>query len=88
MAEEDLIEVIVGNAERGKSFRRAGADIEDELVAVAEFDQPAGSGLLRARVRHACATGGDAHFVRAEILGAGKIGISVSCRFDGGNLRI
>jgi hypothetical protein len=40
MAEEDLIEVIVGNAERGKPFRRAGADIEDELVAVAEFDQP------------------------------------------------
>jgi hypothetical protein len=45
----------------------AAADVEEELVAVAQLDQPAGRGLLRSRARHPRPQGHDAHLVGSEI---------------------
>ncbi len=65
-------DLVVGDFQRGEVHLRAEAEIEHELVAVAELDQPAGVGLGAAQERPAGAERGDPHFVFAERLGAGQ----------------
>ena len=48
MANEDLVKVVVRNIEASNIRRRTRADVEEELIPVAEFDQPAGGGLAAA----------------------------------------
>ena len=83
MADEDLVEVVVGDLEGRDPLGRAGADVEQELVAVAQLHEPAGCGLLGASVGHTGATGGDAHLVRSQRLGPGVVDLPFTEWLDG-----
>ena len=73
MAEKHLVEVVVGNLHRGDPLGGSEADVEDELVAVPEFDDPAGGSLLGPGVRHPGAAGDDPHLIGRERLAAGVV---------------
>src|SRR5262245_65375160 len=62
-------DVLMGNFQRGEVDLRARAEIEDELVAVAELDQPRGIGLRTPHERTPGSKRDDAHLVRGERLG-------------------
>ena len=65
-------DVLMWDFERGEIRLRAGPEIEDEFVAVAELDQPGRVGLRAAHERPACAERDDAHLVRGQRLGVGE----------------
>jgi len=75
VADEDLVEVVVGDLQRGDPLGRAAARVEQELVAVAQLDEEARGRLFHARRRHAGAAGDDAHLVGGEVLGIREIDI-------------
>ena len=83
VADKDLVEVIVGDFLGGDPLMRPAADIEEELVAVAELDQETGRCLLRPGTRHARAQRRDAHLVGLEVLRAGEVHIPVSQSLGG-----
>ena len=66
-------DVLVRDFERGEIHLRARPEVHDELVAVAELDQPGAVGLRPAHERPAGAERDDAHLVGGERLGVGKI---------------
>jgi hypothetical protein len=78
MPDEDLVEEVVGNLERRDPLGGTRADVEDELLAVAELHKEAGRRLGHARIRHAGTTGDDAHFIGRQGLAVGRIEISRS----------
>lgn len=53
----------------------SGPEIEEELLAVPKFDQPAGRRLLGPGARLARAQGDDPHFIRVQAFSAGIIHI-------------
>ncbi len=63
MPDEDLVEEVVRNLERGDPFGGTRADVEDELFAVAELHEEAGRRLGHARIRHAGSARDDAHLI-------------------------
>ena len=64
----DAIEGLTGmDEEISKRLRRAAADIEDELVAVAELHQPTRGGLSASHRRVSRADTRDSHLVRREL---------------------
>ena len=77
VSDEQLVQVVVVDLLRCNAFRRAQADVEDELVAVAELDQPAGRRLLRPGVRHACSASYDSHLVGSKRFGTGIVHVAV-----------
>jgi hypothetical protein len=84
MADEDLVDQVVGDLLRGDALVTAGADVEEELVAVPELDQPAGRRLLGPRARHAGSEGNDSHLVGRELLGPRVVDVSLLHRFRNG----
>ena len=54
-------------------MKAAGAEVEDELLAVAELDEEAGRSLLEPGHGHPGATGYDPHLVRGQLLGAREV---------------
>ena len=77
VSEEDLVEEIVGDHQCGDIDHRASAYIEKELVAVAGFDQPAGSGLVTSCGRQTGAAGEKANLIFPQLFGARKVDITV-----------
>ncbi len=85
VTDEQLVEVVVGDLHGGDALGGAETDVEDELVAVAQLDDPAGRRLLRSGIGHAGTAGDDPHLVRRQVFGAGIVDIPVSqcrCRRD------
>ena len=72
-----LSRTIVGNLQCRKSLRGARADIENELIAVAEFHKEAGHRLGHARKGHAGTARDDSHFFRRQGLAVGGIEIAL-----------
>ena len=66
-------DVLVRDFERGEIRLRARAEVHDELVAVAELDQPGAVGLRPAHERPTGAERDDAHLVGCERLGVRKV---------------
>src|SRR5262249_36860077 len=56
-------DVLVGDFQRREIRLRPGPEIHDELVAVAQLDQPGAVGLSAAHERPASAKRDDSHFV-------------------------
>ena len=77
MSDEQLVQIVVGNLHRGDALGRSQTDIEDELVAVAQLDDPAGRGLFRPGIGHTGTAGDDPHLVGRQILGARIVDIPV-----------
>ena len=73
VADKELVQVVVGNIETANVNRRFGANVEKELVAVAQLHQETGGCLRAARQRQARAAGHDAHLIGAEFLGPRKV---------------
>jgi len=69
-------DILVRDLQRGEVRLRARPEVHDELVTVAEFDQPGGIGLRPAHERPAGAERDDAHFIGGERLGVGEIVIA------------
>ena len=63
MADEDLVELVGGNAKGSQAFRRALAHVEDKLVAISKLDEIAGTRLLQPRLRHTGSTCNDSHLI-------------------------
>ena len=76
MTQEDLVEVIVGYLHGCDALGRSGPDIEEKLVAVSQFEQPARRCLFGTRCGHAGSAGDQAHFVRREVLAVGRVEIT------------
>jgi hypothetical protein len=64
VTQKDLVEVVVRDLKRRDALGRSGPDVEDELVAVAQLEQPTRRGLLRTRGGHAGAACDQPHFVQ------------------------
>ena len=79
VGEKDHVQVIKGDHQRRHVGVGAGADVENELVAVAELDQPAGRRLTATRRRHTGTEGDEADLVRPENLGARVVDVTVRC---------
>ena len=79
VAEDDLGQILSGDHQRVDVAHRAGADVEDDLLAIAELKQEASRGLGPTRVGHTGAAGDDAHLVRGQHLGAGIVDIPIGC---------
>src|SRR5690606_32129202 len=70
-------DLLVGDLHRAEVHLRAVAEIELELVAVTQLDEPAGIGLGRTQEGPAGAERGDAHLVRRELLGAREVTVAI-----------
>src|SRR5690606_17436780 len=70
-------DLLIGDLQRAEVHLRAVAEVELELVAVAELDEPAGIGLGGAQERPSSAEGRDPHLVRPERLSAGEIAVPI-----------
>ena len=81
--DEYLVQEVVGNLEGRNALGRAGPDVEQELVAVSELDQPTGGRLLRTCVRHSRSARRDAHLIRVQRLGARIVDVAVLDRARG-----
>ena len=79
VGEKDFVQIVKGDHQRRHVGVGAGADVEDELVAVAELDQPAGRRLAAARCRHARSQSNQPDLVRPENLGARVVDVAVRC---------
>jgi len=77
MANEDLVQVVVRDLLGREPLVAATAEIEEELVAVAQLGQPAGRRLLGPCARHASAQGHDPHLIGGNGLGTREVGIAV-----------
>ena len=84
--EEEFVEVVRRNAQAHEPVYRAGAHVEDELVAIAQFDQEAGGGLLEPRHGHAGTAGDHPHLVGGQCLGARVVDIERRIGLGGGPL--
>jgi hypothetical protein len=51
VSNEDLVEVVIGDLQGRDAFGRSATSVEDEFVAVAEFDKEAGRRLGGTRGR-------------------------------------
>ena len=60
-------------------LHRAGTDVEEQFLAIAEFDQEASCRLAVAVTgrRHACAAGSDADLLLGKRLGAGVVDVAI-----------
>ncbi len=77
VADEDLVEVFIGDHQRRDVSHRPGAQVEDQLFAVTELEQEAGTGLGEPLVRHAGAAGNDADLFLGEDFGPRVVDIAV-----------
>ena len=75
--EEDLVQVVVGDHERREVGGRSRADVEEELVAVAQLHQEARGGLTVPGRRHAGSAGDDPNLVRLQFLRARVVRVAV-----------
>ncbi len=80
MADEHLVEVVVGDLQRRDALGRAGADVEQELIAVAELDEPACCRLFGARVGHAGAAGEETDPIFLQRFRTGVVRVTVEGR--------
>jgi hypothetical protein len=83
MPDKNLVEVVVGDLQRRYAFGRSAANVKDEFVAIAKFDEKTGRGLGRAGGRHTGAAGNHAHFVFGKSLGVRIVDIAICSGFDG-----
>ncbi len=77
VAEEDLVQVLVGDHQRRDVARRSRPQVEKELLAVAELEQEAGRRLAAPLVRHARAAGDHPDLVLGQHLGTGVVNVAV-----------
>ena len=80
MGQKDLVQKIVGNHQCGNVDHGAGADVEQELVAVTGFHQPAGRRLVASRCGQTGTASKQANLILVECLGARVIDIAVRGR--------
>ncbi len=71
--EEHLVQEVVRDLLGREPLVAAASEVEEELVAVAQLDEPAGRRLLGPSTWHAGTQGNDPHLVRLEILAAGVV---------------
>ena len=83
VTEKYLGQVFGRNHQRVDVAHRAGADIENHLLAITELEQETGRRLAAARVRHAGAAGDNANLVLGQYLGAGIIDVAVGRDYIG-----
>src|SRR5262244_3675846 len=71
-------DVLVRDFQRGEIRLRAGAEVHDELVAIAELDQPRTIGLRATYEGPAGAECNDAHFIGSKRLSVRKIVVAAA----------
>src|ERR1700757_862984 len=71
-------DILRRNFERGEVRLRARPEIHDELVAIAELDQPRAIGLTAADEWPPGSERDDAHFVGGERFGIGKVVVALA----------
>ena len=64
VSDENLVEKVIRDLEGRNPFGGPGADVEEELVAVAKLDEKAGRCLGRAGRGHPGAAGDNPHLIR------------------------
>jgi hypothetical protein len=83
MTQEDRVDLRPIGLERRQVLHAAGAEVEQELLSVAELDVPAGClGLLLNDLRHPRAERNNAHLVRAELLRIGEVVTGIDAVLD------
>ena len=80
MGDEHLVEVVVRDHVGGNVGHGPSPDVEQELVSIAEFDQPTRRRLATSCRRQPRATGGDPYLVLREFLGSRIVDIPIGCR--------
>ena len=80
VGQKDLVEKVIRDHQRGDVDHGAGPNVEQELIAVAEFDEKTRCSLIAARRRQTGAAGEQADFIFAQFLRTGVIDVAIRCR--------
>jgi hypothetical protein len=84
VGEEDLVQEVVRDHVGGQVGGGPRAHVEQELVAIAELDEPAGGGLAVPGGRHAGAACAEPDLVHGQLFGPGVVDVAVRRRACGG----
>src|SRR5579871_2908726 len=76
--DEDVVYLRDRHAHGENVFDAAGAKIEEEAIAVAQFDHDAGAGLIASGRKGATADEGNPHLVLPDCLTTGKVVVATA----------
>ena len=79
VAEKDFGEVLIGDHERCDIAHRPRADVEDEFIAVAQFEQKTSRSLRQTLIRHTRAAGDNANLVLGQHFSSRVVDIAIRC---------